>query len=250
MERRKLSIFAFSLFIGANLFAELIPYEANYAANFGKFSGYASMNLKKDQTTNTYNYSTYTKGRGLLGKVYGSIRESVAFTIEQNKVRPIEFNRAHRSDRERINYDWSTRKAQSLHEGEKKSLDLYNDELDVLSLQLQLMHDLNNDSIASEYKVIADNKIKTYEIKVIDKETITVFGKAYETIKIKQQRKGSSRQNFLWLAPDMQHVIVKMQQFKGKELRASIALSSYKAKPLVKPLPTITTKEDQKELIL
>ena len=63
----------------------------------------------------------------------------------------------------------------------------------------------------------------------LKKENVTVDGKTYLSQKIKQQRTGSSRHNYLWLAEDIDFTLVKMQQYKGEKLRGTLTMTGYKA---------------------
>jgi hypothetical protein len=207
--------------------AELTPYQASYHATFDRFSGRAAMALQKNVDTGEYTYSSVTKPRG-LAKLIGKIREWSTFELENGKVIPKTF--VHKSrDKENIQYDWSKRIAMSNSDGVTQALELNGIELDLLSLQMQMMVDLNSNELKSNYTVIKGNALKTYQVTMLDKEEISIGNKSYQTIKLKQQRKGSSRHSLLWLAPELEHVLVKMEQYKGKQLRGTLTMTAYKA---------------------
>lgn len=216
------SVFVFSV----SALAELTPYQASYYATFDRFSGRATMKLVQNPDTGLYTYSSVTKPKGIAA-LMGKIREWSVFSLNGTKVIPETYTHKSR-DKQNISYDWSTKKAHSSADGEKAVLDLTGNELDLLSLQMQLMSDLQIGELKKSYSIITDNKIKTYVISPLEEETLDIAGKTYRTQKLKQQRKGSSRHNFIWMATDLDYALVKMQQYKGEKLRGTLTMTNYK----------------------
>ena len=205
----------------------LTTYKATYHATFDRFSGKATMGLKKNPDTDEYIYSSVTKPRGVAA-LMGKIREWSVFTLDNSKVVPKIYTHKSR-DKQNIIYDWSAKKAKSTADGKNIDLNLKGNELDLMSLQMQLKLDLKKGDLKESYTIINDNKIKTYMITPLEKENVTVDGKTYLSQKIKQQRTGSSRHNYLWLAEDIDFTLVKMQQYKGEKLRGTLTMTGYKA---------------------
>jgi len=206
--------------------AELVPYTATYYATFDRFSGRNTSSLSMNKETGEYTYSSYTKPRGLAA-LAGKIRESARFTLVGGTINPIAYAYKAR-DKAFINYDWQNKVASTNDDGKLKDVRLKGHELDILNLQMQLMEDLNNESLKEEYTVIKGNDLKTYSVTRLEDESIQIGKKNYAAVKLKQKRQGSSRHTFMWLAKDLQHTVIKMEQYKGEKLRGTLTLTGYK----------------------
>ncbi len=207
--------------------ADLTPYKANYYATFDRFSGKNTSVLKKNPETGEYTYVSQTKPSGIAA-LAGKIKESTRFILNESKVKPIAFAHSSRRDSASIKYDWDNSIAHSKSDEKNREIPLTGSELDLLSLQMQLMQDLSNDSLQAEYTVLKDNALKTYAVTKLAEETITVRKQNYETVKLKQKRAGSSRHTIMWLAKDLQYTVVKMEQYKGDKKRGTLSLTGYK----------------------
>ena len=214
-------------------YAEFTQFDASYTARFDKFKAKSRMSLRQNPETGEYTYTTYTKPKG-LAKLFGKIRESLIFDLEQNTITPKTYRHNSR-DNASIDYDWSVKKASSKTEDGSETLDLNGKELDLLSLQMQLTRDLKNNSLKSTYSVIKDNAVKTYAVTALGEGTFKLGKESYKTIKIQQQRNGSSRRSVLQFAPELDFILVSMQQFKGDKQRASFNMYAYKNLGVAKP---------------
>ncbi len=229
-----------SILLGLTLFlvnfssyAEFTQFDASYTARFDKFKAKSKMSLRQNTETGLYTYTTYTKPKG-IAKIFGSIKESLTFNLNQNSVIPKKYSHNSRSDNINIDYDWLAKKVSSKTEDGSEELELKGTELDLLSLQMQLTRDLKNKSLKPTYSVIKDNAVKIYTVTELGEDTFKLGDDTYKTIKIQQQRKGSSRRSVLQFAPDLNFILVKMQQFKGDKQRASFNLYAYKNLGVVK----------------
>ncbi|NNC96733.1 MAG: DUF3108 domain-containing protein [Gammaproteobacteria bacterium] len=215
----------------ADITPALMPYHATYQARFGSISGRANIELKLDPETRTYTYYSVTKPKG-IAKLMGKIREWTIFQTSDVQVIPQEY--VHKSrDQQHIRYNWKTKLAESNADGNVKNLELSGNEYDLLSLQMQLMLDAKHAQLKSSYSVIKDNEVKAYQVTGLGEEKIELMQQTLNAIKLKQQRAGSSRHMLMWLAPELDYAVVKMQQYKGETLRATLDMTAYKAKPLV-----------------
>jgi len=215
-----------SLAMAPYAMAELSPYSASYHTTYDRFSAKTKVSLKKDAESGLFTYSSRTKPRGFAA-LLGKIKESVKFNLDNGQITPQSYRHSSRDDIS-IDYDWATKTVKSNDDGKKKDLILAGGELDLLSMQMQVMEDLNNGQLKNSYTIIKDNAFREYAVEKVAEEDITIAKKTYKTIKLKQQRKGSSRTSYLWLAPDLQHTVVRMEQYKGKKLRGTLSLTGYK----------------------
>ncbi len=242
LNQKKLSIYSKInkfLLLGLSVFlvnfasyAEFTQFDASYTARFDKFKAKSKMSLRQNPETGEYTYTTYTKPKG-IAKLFGKIKESLIFDLNQNSITPKTYRHNSR-DNASIDYDWTTKLAKSKTEDGSEELTLSGNELDLLSLQMQLTRDLKNNTLKPTYSVIKDNVVKMYNVSQLGEDTFKLGNDSYKTLKIQQQRKGSSRRSILYFAPELDYILVKMQQFKGEKQRASFTMYSYKDLGLAK----------------
>jgi hypothetical protein len=98
---------------------------------------------------------------------------------------------------------------------------------DKLSAQLQIRLDLmasKGDIQQRSYPVVDSTKLKTYHIEKLGEEVISTPAGDFQTVKIKQYRKGKDKYNIIWLAQDMEYLIVRLDVIDRGELRDSMQL--------------------------
>ncbi|NND65787.1 MAG: DUF3108 domain-containing protein [Gammaproteobacteria bacterium] len=99
--------------------------------------------------------------------------------------------------------------------------------LDRLSFQIAVINDLNNDRLRDKYQFIDGDRIKTYHTQKVGTETLRIKSKNYETIKLKHQRPGSSRANYVWHAPNLNYLPVRIEQTKRGKVESRADLTKY-----------------------
>jgi len=113
-----------------------------------------------------------------------------------------------------VEFDWTAGNASSAYKKRSVSIELDAPMGDRLSLQALLMRDLARDDIQTHYSVINKNETKTYGFEALEEEVIDTRAGRFNTLKVRQQRAGSSRSSLLWLAVDFGYAPVKVTQFK------------------------------------
>ncbi len=100
------------------------------------------------------------------------------------------------------------------------SMDIAAGTQDNLSYQMQLRLDLAAGKTDLSYQVADGGRIKTYPFIIIGTETVTTAIGSFEAIKIQRDRgQDSKRETFIWYAPELDYIVVKLQQVEksGKE---------------------------------
>lgn len=96
---------------------------------------------------------------------------------------------------------------------------------DRISMQLALRCDLIKGNSNGRYTVFDRNKLKTYQFKVLGKETIdTPIGKL-ETTKVELVRENKDRQTLLWFSNNHNFLLVKLQQNESSSSDLEITIS-------------------------
>ncbi len=206
-------------------YAELpIPaFNANYSLSAkGLAVGEGNIRLSESKP-NHYTMTMSAQPSGLAAMVIDTtLNEEVTGKITAAGVEPQHYSRERNGTKKpqklELFFDWSNHILKAQDNGKQYQIPLRRDVIDSLSLQLQVMWDLQRDQRKDTYSFYDDGEIKTYDVKAGGEETIdTPLGKL-KTIKIVQQRQGSSRITSFWFAKEKNYIPVQIVQHKeGKE---------------------------------
>lgn len=191
----------------------LTPYEAMYMSTYKgiTMSGARSLRSKGE---NQYALTHAAKKTG------SSISEQSIFTLKNNRIKVEKYDMSRSAlgiKREYHNrYDWQKQEARVTGHA-NVTLPLNNHPLDLLSYQLALRCDLEQEQKQLNYPVIARNRIKNYEFKVSGKETLKTEVGELQTLIVDRLRKGDGRTTRIWVAPDLNYLIVRLEQSESKD---------------------------------
>src|SRR5690606_19710770 len=157
------------------------------------------------------------------------VEESV-FELRDGVLRPLEFRLEDGTrkgeDNVTIDFDWAGGAAHVTKENGRTDLPLENGVHDRGTLQLALMLELDAGSVPAAHALIDDDSVKTYSYEVAGEETLTTPAGTYDTVKVVQRREGSSRHTLIWLAPELRHLPVKIEQRRDGETLTTLLLES------------------------
>lgn len=191
----------------------LTPYKAVYVSTYKGISMTGERHLSRKE-----------EGRYILShnarKMGNSISEQSEFTLRDNNIRVEKYNMTRSTvgvKREYHNkYDWDKSLVHVTGHVDV-TLPLDNQPLDLLSYQLALRCDLEQGSQAASYPVVARNRLKNYEFRVSGKETLKTSLGELETLVVDRLRKKDDRTTRIWVAPEKNYLIVKLEQSESKD---------------------------------
>ena len=210
---------------------EIPTYSAHYEVEYkGRRVGESTQSLER--TADGYRFESVTEARGIIPRLAlprPLVEESV-FELHEGEPRPLEFRYEDGTrkgeDNVSIEFDWTGRTARITSAGGSTDLPLEEGVHDRVTLQMTLMRELDANGAPEPHALIDDASIKTYSYEIAGEETLPTAGGTYETIKVVQQREGSSRHMILWLAPELHHLPVKIEQRRGDEVLMAFLLQS------------------------
>lgn len=202
------------------------PYQAKYHAyRDGDQLGHATQTLIENQSGSfTLTYQSKASWLFLSDKR----KETSEFRIKQSKLEPVRYHYQRTGtgkDREtQIRFNGN----QAEVNGE---LIEHTNALDNQLYQLAIREALANQQEQFSFSVINQRgDLRDLSFRVAAKETLSLpFGEV-EALKVERVREDSSRQTFIWFAPSLDYVMVRIQQFKDGDEQADIRLSNYQAK--------------------
>lgn len=213
--------------------APAIPtYTATYDASYkGHHVGSAEFKVAYDKSAMAYVFTNTTQARGLLklARPKPAVDRS-QFRYENGQIVPQEFwfedgSRKGEGDRHTV-FDWNRQRAIVTDKDGTHNVALTPGMLDTGSAQVALMLALQAGKTPGPYSLLDGHSISTYTYALQGSETVdTPYGKIAAT-RVQQQSKGSSRTTFIWSAPSLQFLPVKIEQKKDDEVLTSFVLES------------------------
>ncbi len=202
-------------------YAQPIPdFSANYLV---RLNGLSAGELKRVLTTaedgkRTFHSQSQAKGIFAFFKP-DLVEETSIITLEDQKIHSQSYLYKRTGGKKdkylSIKFDWKSQQINIDNKKQTWSLPAQEHTLDKLNYQLALMLDLKQQNNELNYHIIDGSKLKTYDISIVETETIdTPLGKI-ATVKLQRQRDGKNkRQTTLWCAPKLNYLPVKIEHIE------------------------------------
>ncbi len=205
-------------------------YTATYRAEYkGKEAGTAEFSVRYLADRDLYEFASRVLAKGLLklARPNPAVERS-HFRVTAGGIEPLEFwyEDGSRSgeDNFHIVFDWQRHVATVSGEGGRREIALPEHALDRGSLQVALMRDLAASGTLRTYRLADEDSVAEYEY--TDNGTATVqtgLGPVAARI-LTQKRTGSSRETWLWVAPELEFLPVRIEQRRDGEVQTAFAL--------------------------
>lgn len=207
-------------------------YQATYDASYkGRRVGRSEFSVTHDATTGVYQFDSTSRFRGLYRLIAPRpIVERSDFTYQDGQIRPLEYQYEDGTrkgeDSYQIVFDWERRIATTTASGGSMESTLIPGLLDRGSMQVAVMLRMHGSNRPSSYQLLDEEGIRIYEYSADGEESLDTPVGAVATQKFIQQRQGSSRRTFLWIAEQLRYVPVRIEQQQNGETRAAFDLTS------------------------
>jgi hypothetical protein len=210
--------------------ATVATYTATYNVEYkGKEAGTAEFSVVHLPDRDLYELTSRVMARGLLklARPKPAIERS-QFRIDGDVVRPLEFwyEDGSRSgdDNFHVVFDWDRGVATIDSAEARRELAVPAGTLDRGTLQVALMRDLAAGAAPRTYTLADDDTVAEYGYTENGLETVTTGIGQVATRIFTQQRAGSSRTTWLWVAPDMRFLPVRIEQRRDGEVQTAFTL--------------------------
>ncbi len=213
-----------SLSLTSGVRAGTVPddFKAVYAISLNRFViGESEIKLEA-QPKSQYLYTSNTRSTG-IARLFRSdiVQESSRFDLHRNHIRPLGYSFDHSgSKKERhalLKFDWKKMEVSNTVEGHTWEMEIPQNTLDKLVVQIAVMMDLAADKDKLVYDIADGGKLKEYSFAVVGKETIRVPAGEFEALKIERLRKDNDRTTYLWCAPSLNYLPVRIEQIEHED---------------------------------
>jgi hypothetical protein len=196
----------------------------------GKDAGTAELAVRQ-LPDGVYEFKSTVMAKGILklARPKPAIERSL-FRVDANGVRPLEFwyEDGSRSGEDNVHvvFDWDRGVATISGAEKRQEMAVPAGALDRGSLQVARMRDLAAGGTLHSYTIADDDSVAQYDYTENGLETITT-GIGPKSARIfTQQRAGSSRTTWVWMAPDMRFLPVRIEQQRDGEVQTALNLVS------------------------
>jgi len=195
----------------------------------------ATTHLSLRQSAGQYIYKSNSKTAGLVSVFRNDTISEISHWKfnKKNQIIVSDYTYKHMKGKKRkkyrnVRFNWSENIAINKYKNQTKSVKLKPTSIDGFTLQLALMLDLKKNKKQLDYLIVDDGRIKNYHFSIIGKEQIKTAAGTYQTIKLKRVRKNKKRTTYMWCAPKLNYLPVKIQHVEKNGSKFGMELTSVK----------------------
>jgi hypothetical protein len=162
-----------------------------------------------------YSYRSTSGVGGFLSWLHKEhVRESSHGRMLAEGIRPDVYRFLRTGDRGKrqaeVRFDWRNGTAVNTVDGVAWKMDIQPQTLDKLVVQIAIMQQLRAGLSDLEFSIADGGKPKHYRILIHEEETVQVPAGEFRTVRIEQQADNTQRKTFLWAAPELGYLPVKI----------------------------------------
>jgi hypothetical protein len=179
-----------------------------------------------------YRYESHTWPSSWISwLVKEDLRELSRGVMDHAGIRPL-FYRYHRSGRRttrtaELTFDWRTSTVVNDVDDSRWEMTIPAGTLDKLSTQLGMMQELQNGETDKIFAVADGGKLKQYAFQVIGTETVELPAGRFETVKLNRVGDSKEKLTYIWCAPELHYLPVRIWQRKGDQSEYVSELESF-----------------------
>jgi hypothetical protein len=179
-----------------------------------------------------YRYESHTwPSRWISWLLKEDLRELSRGIIDHTGIRPLFYNyqrtgrRATRTAE--LTFDWKTSTVVNNVADSKWEMTIPAGTLDKLSTQLGMMRELQNGATDKTFAVADGGKLKQYTFQVIGTETVDLPAGRFETVKLNRVGDSKEKLTYIWCAPELHYLPVRLWQRKKDQSEYQSELESF-----------------------
>ena len=217
------------------------PFVATYqVAWHGITAGESALTLAA-QPTGTFSYSSNIKAHGIFRLVFpDALIQSTTFALEEGHVIPLRYQesgqaRDHRDDVD-LTFDRGSRRVHGTSETHPVDMPLDAGIQDPMSVQIELMRQLQAGLAPTQFKLFDKDQAKEYFYTRERTEVLNTPLGALDTVVYRSDRPGSDRVTRLWLAPKLNYLPLQANRSRNGSVDLSMRILGVNY-----PAPTVST---------
>ena len=197
--------------------APLGDFEASYQLHRGNLRiGTSTLSLMNKEN-NGYLYESRSWPTAWVSWLLkDKLHETSSGQLDSSGLRPLHYHyRQSGGKKERaakLSFDWGALTVANHVDGSRWKMDIPTGTLDKLASQLGMMLALGRGETDISFNIADGGKLKEYRFKVIGQETLELPAGRFETVKITKLRDNKKRETYIWCAPELNYLPVRIWQ--------------------------------------
>jgi len=223
---------ATGLLLAASAFADgnLTPHKASYDVKISVLSG--TLVSEVTHAGPGYMANTVIKPIGISRMLArGVIQESSYFLPDNEGVLPAQYRSIDTLSSEdavvSLDFDWRQQQVEGVINDEKFESELDGRVHDRVSIQYELMHDLQNSTAEEQYWMLDGDELKLLNVNSVGTRTVKVPYGEFEVVGIQHSKENSTRVTTLWCAEELGYLPVIIEQHRKGKLGVRAVLRTY-----------------------
>lgn len=207
----------------------LAPFSARYVADWKGISVASSeIQLKQGADASHFIYYWSITARGILRLAYhDDLVQTSWLSVSDGHARPDKYSGRQGSTTLELNFDWQNKRVTGTSEGKPVDINLVDGAQDVLSIQVEVMLDLQRGSMPKTFQIIDKDQLKEFNYTQEGSAKLKTAIGDLDTIVVTSQRAGNDRILRMWFAPSLGFAPVQAERSRGGNIEFSIRLKSF-----------------------
>jgi len=224
-------VLAGTLLLAPLLHAAPLPdFEASYELSRGSLRiGTSTVTLSSDADGGYLYESRSIPTRLVAWFLKDQLHETSRGTLSATVVRPDEYHYqrsgGRKERRDNLSFDWQHMTVENRVEGSHWKMDIPPGTLDKLVSQVAMMLALQQGKTDVTFNIADRGKLKEYRFRQVGHETLELPAGTFETVKITKLRDNKRRETYVWCAPALNFLPVRIWQREkdGSEYQSDLA---------------------------
>lgn len=210
--------------------AGIAPFSARYEADWKNIHvGSSDLDLKKDVAPGRYLYTWTITARGIFRIAYrDDLIQKSWLSIGADGVRPEKYRAVDGSSSVNLDFDWNTGHVRGTSENKAVDLALEEGTQDVMSIQIQVMVDLERGHLPARFHIIDKDELKEFTYTEEGNVRIRTALGELDTIVVASRHAGNDRILRMWFAPSLGFVPVQAQRSRDGRLEFAMRIKTLK----------------------
>jgi hypothetical protein len=208
--------------------AGLAPFSAHYQANWKSISvGSSDLVLKRDTDPGHYIYTWTITAHGIFKMAYpDDLVQKSWFSIDGDHIRPVMYSAVDGSSAVDLNFDWASGHVRGTSESKPVDLELKEGTQDLMSIQVEVMLDLQKGNLPKTFQIIDKDQVKEFDYTQVGTASIRTDIGQLDTVIVESSRPGNDRVLRMWFAPSLGFVPVQAERTRGGKLEFAMRIKT------------------------
>jgi hypothetical protein len=208
----------------------LAPFAAHFTADWKTINvGTSDIVLKADTTPGRFIYTWTMTARGIFHVIYSNdVIQKSWLSLADRHVRPEKYHAEQGDSSVNIDFDWGAGRARGHSENKPIDLELAAGTQDIMSIQIEVMLDLQNGNLPKTFRILDRDEIKDFLYTQEGPARLRTALGELDTVIVSSQRAGNNRILRMWFAPSLGFVPVQAERSRDGKLEFALRIKSLK----------------------